>query len=333
MRRSRPSGGIRRTPAARLTRSAILFLALLGAQPPVALPQEVRAGAFVFRFWPGQERLAETLALTVQPPPAMPGLPADILAAGEIVIYLPPDRKAFESLAPGAPDWSAGLAFPEGDRIVLPTFNYRAGAQLVTVLRHELAHVALGRYLGPVAPRWFHEGYAQFAAGSWRAENAWSLRVAIFLGRFPSLQSLSLDFQRNRLNVEHAYLLSYTVVEYLHRLGGPDGFAALLERWRSTGDLDRALRTTYGITLGQFERLWRQDVSSRFGWLLVLGQTAVYWTLLTILLLVMGYFKKRRNRHKLAALDEAARSAADPEGAWQEYGEQDHNQAMIDADE
>lgn len=269
--------------------------------------------------------MAQALAAAVQTAPAMPGLPADVLAAGEIVVLLPPDRDTFESLAPGAPDWSAGLAFPEGDRIVLPTFDYRAGAQLVTVLRHEIAHVALGRYLGPVAPRWFHEGYAQFAAGSWRAENAWSLRVAILLGRFPTLQSLSLNFPRNRLSAEHAYLLSYTVVEFLHRLGGPDGFAALLERWRATGDLDRALRTTYGITLSQFERLWRQDVSGRFGWLLVLGQTAMYWTLLTILLLVMGYFKKRRNRLKLAALEAAAPPL--------EYGEGDDNQSVIDAEE
>jgi hypothetical protein len=277
--------------------------------------------------------LAETLATTVQPVPAMPGLPADVLTAGEIEVFLPPDRDTFESLAPGAPDWSAGLAFPEGDRIVLPAFDYRSGAQLVTVLRHEIAHVALGRYLGPVAPRWFHEGYAQFAAGSWRAENAWSLRVAILFGRFPSLQSLSLDFPRNRLNAEHAYLLSYTVVEYLHRLGGPDGFAALLERWRVDGDLDRALRNTYGITLGQFERLWRQDVSSRFGWLLVLGQTAMYWTLLTILLLVMGYWKKRRNRIKLAAMEEAARTAEQQADPPLEYGEGDHNHGVIDAEE
>jgi hypothetical protein len=260
----------------------------------------------------------------------MPGIPPDVLAAGEITIHLAADATGFERLAPGAPDWSAGLAFPEGDRIVLPTHRYRSAAQLITVLRHELAHVALGRYLGPATPRWFHEGYAQLAAGSWRAEDAWQLRLSILLGRLPSPSTLNLEFQRNRLTAEHAYLLSYTVVEQLYRLGGTDGFAALLGRWRESGDLDRALRGTYGITLGQFERLWRRELSSRYGWLLVMAQATVYWTLLTILLLVLGYWKKRRNRSKLAALDEAVRASARAEAEGWPDGELGHNVDEID---
>jgi hypothetical protein len=209
-------------------------------------------------------------------------------------------------LAPGAPDWSGGLAFPESDRIVLPMFAPRAGGRpLATVLRHELAHVALTRHLGSSVPRWFHEGYAQLASGSWNANNAWALRFAILQGRLESLESLSLDFARGRTSADHAYLLSFTAVEFLHRLGGPDGFARLLERWREMGDLDPALRRTYGLTLGQFERLWRRDVGRRFGWLLVLAQAAVFWTVLTILLLVLGYWKKKRTRKKLEALEAA----------------------------
>ncbi|UCC83827.1 MAG: hypothetical protein JSW46_02525 [Gemmatimonadota bacterium] len=209
-------------------------------------------------------------------------------------------------MAPGAPDWSGGLAFPEGDRIVLPTFGPRAGARpLATVLRHELAHVALTRQLGSAVPRWFHEGYAQLASGSWNARDAWALRFAILQGRLESLESLSLDFARGRVRADHAYLLSYTAVEFLHRMGGADGFARLLERWREMGELDPALRRTYGLTLGQFERMWRRDVGRRFGWLLVLAQAAVFWTILTILLLVLGYWKKRRTRQKLEALETA----------------------------
>jgi hypothetical protein len=238
--------------------------------------------------------------------PPLPGLPSDILDTGEIVVFLAPNQATFDSLAPGAPDWSGGLAFPESDRIVLPMFAPRAGARpLATVLRHELAHVALTRHLGSSVPRWFHEGYAQLASGSWNANNAWALRFAILQGRLESLESLSLDFARGRLSADHAYLLSFTAVEFLHRLGGPDGFARLLERWRELGDLDPALRRTYGLTLGQFERLWRRDVGRRFGWLLVLAQAAVFWTVLTILLLVLGYWKKKRTRKKLEALEAA----------------------------
>ncbi len=293
---------------------------------------EVASGPLLFRAWPGQAELARALAEAFARSPAPPGLPPDVLSDRRVIVFLPPDRATFDSLAPAAPDWAAGLAFPEGNRIVLPTFAYREGGRLVTVLRHEVAHIAVRRYLGPSAPRWFHEGYAQLAAGSWQADQAWKLRFAILMGRVPSLQSLSLDFGRRRLNAEHAYLLSYTAVEYLYRLGGDQGFTRLLARWRESGQLDRSLRETYGITLSQFERLWRRDVANRFGWLLVLGQTAVFWSILTILLLVLGYWKKRRNRRKLAAL-EAATAGAQADEEARSFGEVADTHFPIDEEE
>jgi len=264
----------------------------------------------------------------------MPGLSPDILSQGEIIVLLAPNRAVFDSLAPGVPDWSGGITFPEGDRIVLPMFAPRAGGlPLPVVLRHELAHVALSRYLGSAVPRWFHEGYAQLASGSWGARNAWTLRLHIAVGRTPSLESLGLDFRTGRLSADQAYMLSYTAVEYLQRLGGSRGFARLLQAWKETGDLDVAIRRTYGLTLGQFERMWRRDVARRFGWLLVLAQTAVYWTLLTIILLVMGYWKRRRDRRKLAALEAASRERELAEEASGEISETGYIGSMIDEGE
>lgn len=290
----------------------ILALLHISSHSLPAQPHELRAGPLTFFFWPGYERAASTLAQGALQSPPMPGLPTDVLAEPVVEVYLAPDRARFDSLAPGAPDWSSGVAFPEGDRIVLPTFAPRTGtAPLATVLRHELAHIAIRRYLGARVPRWFHEGYAQVAAGSWHSGDAWALRFAIVMGQVPSLSSLNLSFERERLGAEHAYLLAYTAVEYLYRLGGPQGFARLLERWREVGSLDSAMRRTYGITFWQFERLWRRQVRDRYGWLLVASQTAVYWAVLTILLLALGYIKKKRTRQKLEALDAATRDLPD----------------------
>ena len=247
--------------------------------------------------------MAHALAENLKEPLHLPALPDDVLGSDTVVVYLAPDAAAFDTLAPGVPDWSAGIAFPEGGRIVLPAFGARMGQEpLATILHHELAHVALSRYLGRSVPRWFQEGYAQLATGSWNAANAWKLRVAMLLGQVRSLESLSLDFPGDRLSAEDAYLLSYTAVAYLWRLGGSAGFARLLQRWHELGDLDAALRRTYGMTLGQFEELWRKDVRRRFGWLLVLAQASVFWLGLTILLLILGYWKIRRDRRKLARL-------------------------------
>lgn len=319
-----------------LARAKPACLAIILATPAAAAsarlaPQEViQSGNLRFVFWPGQRGAADALSASARNLPPLPGLPEDILTGGQLTVYLAPNPSTFDSLAPGAPDWSGGIAFPKGDRIVLPTFAPRAGGRsLVTVLRHELAHVALGRFLGPRVPQWFHEGYAQLAAGSWGAGDAWTLRFAILMGRLPSLQSLDLDFRRGSLEADHAYMLSYTAVEYLYRLGGANGFARLLERWRETGSLDGAVRRTYGLTLSQVERMWRRDVSRRFGWLLVLAQTAVYWTALTILLLVVGYWKRQRTRRKLVALEAAARDLPD---FYLQDSEEGHTSGEIDGD-
>lgn len=280
-----------------------MILALAATAAHVAAQEELATGTISIRYWSDQARLARALAENLEGPLRLPGLPDDVLGPDTVVIYLAPDASAFDTLAPGVPDWSAGIAFPEGGRIVLPAFGARMGQEpLASILRHELAHVALSRYLGRAVPRWFHEGYAQLATGSWNATNAWKLRVAMLLGQIPNLESLSLDFPRDRLSAEDAYLLSYTAVEYLWRLGGSAGFARLLQRWRELGDLDAALRHTYGMTLTQFQELWRKEVRRRFGWLLVLAQASVFWLGLTILLLVLGYWKIRRDRRKLARL-------------------------------
>lgn len=267
----------------------------------------------------------------------MPGLPANILSDRDIQVYLAPDETTFVGLAPGAPDWSGAIAFPQGDRIVLPTYAPRAGGvPLMTVLRHELAHVALSAYLGGDVPRWFHEGYAQLASSSWGADQAWTLRLAILLGQVPALDSLGLEFGRQRIAADKGYLLSYTAVDYMQRLGGASGFAQLLRRWRELGGLDPALRRTYGITLGQFERMWRRDLRQRYGWLLLLTQTLVFWSVLTIMLIVLGYWKRKRDRRKLLALEEAvaARELSEPERViGLEAGEADHTPPVIDGDE
>jgi hypothetical protein len=100
-----------------------------------------------------------------------------------------------------------------------------------------------------------------------------------------------------------AYLLSATAVDYLRRRGGERGMTLLFANWRREKDLERALRTTFGITLGQFEDEWRRDVRNRYGWLAMLGSMAIVWLLATALVLAAWIPRRRRNRRKLAAMD------------------------------
>ena len=70
----------------------------------------------------------------------------------------------------------------------------------------------------------------------------------------------------------------------------------MLERWRETGDLEQAMIRTYGMSLSQFEEHWRGHVRSRYGWALVLTQSAVFWAIAAILLVILFWRRRRRDR-------------------------------------
>lgn len=256
---------------------------------------------------PASERLARTL---VAPPGVLaplPGLPDTLLERPPpIHVHLAATPAQFDSLTGGrAPEWGAGVAFPDAGVIVLPGYASDRGRtrDLPRVLRHELAHVALHRYLGnaPV-PRWFSEGYATWAAGQLDADAAWLLRIAFITRRAPPIDSLALDWPRGVIDARVAYLLSASILEYLHAEGGDRALRIFFERWHDSRDFEDALRRTYGLTLGQLERYWGQSVRRRYGWLLFLAQSAVLWAIAAAIVIALYAVRRRRNRVRLARL-------------------------------
>jgi len=126
--------------------------------------------------------------------------------------------------------------------------------------------------------------------------------VALALGRSPPLDSLVLGWPRDRASADLAYLLSATAVEYLVRESGERGLRLFLERWRSQGSFDAALRGVYGLTSGQFEEDWRGYVKRQYGWLFVVSHSSVFWLTLALALLVMVRIRRGRNREAMARL-------------------------------
>jgi hypothetical protein len=96
--------------------------------------------------------------------------------------------------------------------------------------------------------------------------------VAFLTGRAPPLDSLSLEWPRGEEDARLAYLLSATAVRHLAERAGPDGFEVLMQAWQREGTLDRAIRSAYGMTMGQFEEEWARSVRRRYGWMLVGAQ-------------------------------------------------------------
>lgn len=267
-------------------------------------PRIIRSGAVEVIFWPGDRTMAERTLRAATSPLRLPGIdPA--AAPPEACVVLAPTPAAFDSLTRGAPHWSAGIAVPGERLIVLPAFasgRTPMGNPLVA-LRHELVHLALNAYLPGRVPRWFDEGYATWASGEWNQARGWEIRLALLGGGAPPLDSLRLGWPGGEADARLAYLLSASAVSFLAERGGDGSFAAFFEKWRSEGDFDSALRGTYGLTLTQFERDWREMVKRRYGWLLALSQMGVVWGLVALLVVLLTFPRRRRNREKLRRME------------------------------
>ena len=309
----------RRRPTSTPVRFSLLVaLAGVAAAPPPAhsSPLPVPAAAQDDTTWtaltgarvtvyhaPGGGALGERVLVFLETQPPLPAIAAD--APSGVSAYLAPDAESFDRLTGGAvPDWSAGVAIPSLARIVIPVYAARSALQGegVRVLRHEWAHIGLHQELGELrVPRWFDEGYAQWAS-SWDRDQVWQLRLLLALGRAPPLDSLSLDWPRDATSARAAYLLSATAVEYLVSESGERSLALMLERWKAGGSLDRALRSTYGVTQGQLEEHWRAYVKKRYGWAIVVTQSMVLWSVIGVLLLLLLGVRRRRERERMARL-------------------------------
>lgn len=273
-------------------------------------------GLVVVHYGAGDERLARQILEVASASLALPALPGDVLrTGGPIRIFLAPDPAAFDSLTGGRiPEWGAGVAFPATGRIVLPAYASSRGAphDLGRVLRHELAHVALHRYLRPARiPRWFDEGYARWAAGEWTWQAAWELRLAFALHRTPPLDSLALDWPAGAVDARVAYLLATRAVAFLVERSGVRGLRLFLARWAEGDAMEPALRRTYGLTLAQFEEDWREDVEESYGWAFLLSYSLVFWLFVALALFLLYAIRRRRDRERRAAL-RAAEPPDDP---------------------
>lgn len=230
-----------------------------------------------------------------------PGLPRP---RSDVSIVIARDAQHMRALSgPGVPEWGIALAHPALRRIILQGRGAAsdAGDPLVA-LRHELAHLALHEYMDDLPPRWFDEGYATYAAGEWRRDDVFAAQVALALRGVPTLEGIDSAFFGGTTRAQYAYALAHRAVADLASLDPKRGLSLLFEEWRARGSLDSAVRHAYGITLGNFEAMWRSRTRRRYGALGVLTDLTLA---VVILLAVVGPLyvaRRRRDRRRLAAL-------------------------------
>ena len=317
-------------PFRRILRLSLAVLSFVpGSILPLPTPASaqatvaIRDGTVRVVHAPRQGALARQVLRAARTPVHFPGLGAVAVPESTTIVLASTAAEFGVATGGGVPEWAGGVAIPELRRIVLPEYpgaRVRDG-DAATILRHEIAHLALHDRLGEIIPRWFDEGYAEVASGGWDVESAWQLRVAFMTGASPPLDSLTLDWPRRAGEARFAYLLSATAVDYLRRRGGERGMQLLFANWQREGSFEGALRTTFGITFGQLEDEWRRDVRSRYGWLAILSNVALIWLVATALVLAAWIPRRRRNRRRLAQMDAEERMLPPirPEMAGVEY--------------
>jgi hypothetical protein len=185
---------------------------------------------------------------------------------------------------------TAGYAITSQGLIVLfparsPTYPHDT---LEDVLRHEVAHVLIGRAAGgqPV-PRWFHEGLAMAAERPWRLEDRSRLILELVTGPRLTVDEIDRLFD-SEATKPRAYALSAAVVREIIRAHGAPVPAAILRHMRTGDAFGAAVVRAAGRPMSDIEReFWsRQRVwtvwvplftSGEVLWLLVIALAALAW--------------------------------------------------------
>ena len=287
----------------------VQLIALLAAALQVQSPamQQQQHGDYIVEYPAARPALGPAVIQQLQTEPRFPALPAAAPTFGQpIRIILAANDAHFNAVTGGAiPEWGAGVAAPDAGVIVMPWYGggRAANTDMRRVLHHELAHIALYRYLQPARiPRWFNEGYATWASGELDFSAEWRLRVAFALRKAPPLDSLELNWPRATEDARTAYLLSASVVSYLVRSSGEGALQTFMQRWRASQSMDQALASTYGLSVDQLETHWVRDVRKRYGWFAVAMQSAVFMSVASVLMVILIAIRRRRDRKKLALL-------------------------------
>lgn len=264
-------------------------------------PLRVDRGRFTFICFSNDEKLATALAARAITADSFPGLPRP---RQHVLIAIAPDKRRFREWAGiGAPEWGAALAFPESRRIVMQGRDANADAgNPFDVLRHELAHLALHEYLGDLAPRWFDEGYASYAAHELLRNEILATNVALALRGTPTFDQLDDLFTEGATSAQAAYALAYRAVDDMASIDPVHGLASLFQHWKQTGSLDRAMRATYGTTLFAFERDWRQRTRRRYGGLALFSDLTLATIVVLLILTPLYIARRRRDRQRMAVL-------------------------------
>jgi len=297
--------------------AAVLTMAAVAATRITGAAAAVAAGL------PAADALPAGPRLVVDAPPALQGAAAQVRAAQARafagVMRLmgladpgPPIRVRLEPegtpLARAVPAWVAGFAAGREGVVVL--FPARApsypDSSLDDLLRHEVAHVLAARAAGgrPL-PRWFDEGLAMIAGGTWGVDDRARFLLELLVDRGEPLAGLDRRFAGGQRQVAGAYALAGAFVRDLVQRRGAEAPGRILAAVAAGAPFPDAFEAGAGLTLAAAEAdFWRRSSLPR--WLPLATSSTALWFGITLLALYAARRRRRRDAARRArwALEE-----------------------------
>jgi hypothetical protein len=198
------------------------------------------------------------------------------------------------------PPWVAGFALVDDGVIVLfpnrsPVYPHDT---IEDVLRHEVAHVLIGRAAaGHAVPRWFHEGLALAAERPWGLRDRTRLIAELALGPRHTLASLDALFQGEVTEQTRAYAVSGALVRDLLARHGRLLPSTVLARVADGVPFDVAFEQVTGRSLLAAEAAFWRDQRVWTTWLPLVTSTTTLW----LIVAVLAVYAMRRLRAQRAA--------------------------------
>jgi hypothetical protein len=215
-----------------------------------------------------------------------------------ILVQLAKNDREFAELVPAAPEWAAAVALPDSSTLVvrLTAVRPERGAGLSSTLRHELVHLILPERLnGARIPQWFEEGLAQVVGGRLIYTDLDKVHAAAATGRLIPFDEIDERFPSDGDRAALAYAQGESMVRFLL---AEYGLTRILNAVEARGSFDEALVADLGGDMGRLTTRWKETLSERPLWLVILSNAFLPFlfflaALLAVVAIVRGWWKRR----------------------------------------
>lgn len=211
------------------------------------------SGRFVLRYEGGQEsgaRLAASILAALDSMFDSIASDLNVQTREPIIVILYPNETFYQLT--GMPPWVHGLF---DGKIRVPVRGLVSlSPRLEQTLRHELVHALLYLKTRNRAPRWLHEGLAQYLAGQQLLVREQEL-APIFAARDGSgLYHIESFYGGGQDQILAAYQASLIVVETLERRYGRGDMERFFEALAGGQGVEQGLRTAFRLTYEDLDR-------------------------------------------------------------------------------